>query len=227
MAKQKMREVVNNKDPNLYQMANAVRTYYILEHRLHVDSRTGGPPCTYGCQPLPRWDGGVDAAGRIYDRPVWFDIVRYALAHNVSPILLVRGTFRAWNSAKPPYPNQFTNPLALERARAMTGSSDIFAENLQMENHRFKAAVTLHTRYDNMDVEAASRRVLHDPYVGVSPLYRYCVGMLGGALDVVERFRDEAFQMYVFDKETYDAAWGDLIPQELRAAASHFYQEAL
>lgn len=227
MATRKTREAGVDKNRDLYYIANGVRTYYILEHRLHVDSRQGGGPCTYGCRPLPKWDGGVDAEGRVYERPVWFDIVRYALTNSVSPILLIRGTFRAWNSPQPPYPNQFTNPLALRRARDMTSSSTIFSENLHMEDHRFKAAVTVHRRYDNMDVDAAGRRALHDPTVGVSALYRYCTGKQCGADDVAERFKQEAFQMYVFDRETYDASWGDRIPQELRDAADYFYQEVL
>jgi hypothetical protein len=44
---------------------------------------------------------------------------------------------------------------------------------------------------------------------------------------VVKRFRREAFQMYVFDRNAYDAASGDRIPQELLEAADHFYSEVL
>jgi hypothetical protein len=212
---------------DLYDMANAVRTYYILEYRRHVESKQGGAPCTYGCHPIPQWDGGVDAEGRVHDRPIWFEIVRYALSHAINPILLVRGTFRQWSSRRPPFPNQFANALSLQRARALTDPPVVFSDNLKLEDHRFKSAVTLHQLYNHMDVEAAARRALHDPTNDLSPLYRYCVGKLGGADDVAARFKQEAFRMYVFDRETYDAAWGERIPQELRAAANHFYNEVL
>lgn len=227
MASRKTREVAVNNDRDLYDLANAVRTYYILEHRRHVELRQRGGPCTYGMKPLPRWDGGTDSDGRVYERPVWFDIVRYALNNAISPILLIRGTFREWMSPKPPYPNQFVNPLSLSRARMLTDPPTVFSENLKMEDHRFKAATSVHQLYDHMDVEAAVRRALHDPTNDLSPLYRYCVGKLGGADDVAERFEREAFRIYVFDREAYDASWGARIPRELRAAADHFYNEVL
>jgi hypothetical protein len=103
----------------------------------------------------------------------------------------------------------------------------VFAANLKMEDHRFKAATMVHRVYDRMDVEAAARRALHDPTVDLSPLYRYCVGVIGGAADVADRFRGPAFQLYVFDREAYDVAWGDRIPQDLRDAADRFYGEVL
>jgi hypothetical protein len=227
MASRKAREADTGNDRDFYGMADVVRTYYILEHRRHVESRQGGGTCTYGMRPLPRWDGGTDSEGRVYDQPVWFKIVRYALANMVNPVLLVRGTFRAWQSTQPPMPNQFTNPLALRRARLLTDPPTVFGDNLKMEDHRFKAATTVHQLYDKMDVEAAARRTLHDPTAELTPLYRYCVARLGGADDVAERFWREAFQMYIFDRDAYDAAWGDRIPEELRAAADHFYGEVL
>jgi hypothetical protein len=227
MATKKARTAGVGHDRDFCGMADAVRTYYILEHRRHVESRQGGGPCTYGCRPLPRWDGGTDADGRSYGKPVWFEIVRYALAHAISPILLVRGTFRAWNSPTPPRPNQFTNALSLQRARLLAEQPAVLGANLKMEDHRFKAATMIHQVYDKMDVEAAARRALHDPTTDLSPLYRYCVGTLGGADDVADRFRQQAFQIYVFDRDAYDAAWADRIPRELREAADHFYGEVL
>jgi hypothetical protein len=228
MATRKTTEVTLIGDErDLYEMANAVRTYYILEHRRHVESRQGGGPCTYGCRPMPQWDGGVAADGKVYAKPVWFGIVRYALTHEVNPILMIRATFREWRSPKPPLPNQFANPLGLRRARIHTEPPAVLGANLKMEDHRFKAATTVHQLYDRMDVDAAARRALHDPTTDLSPLYRYCVGLLGGADDVAERFAREAFRIYVFDRSAYDAAWGDRIPAELREAADHFYGEVL
>ena len=220
-------DVNDKEDRRLYELANSVRTYYILEYRRHVDSRQGGAPCTYGCKPLPQWDGGRAADGKVYDKPVWFEIVRYARAHKISPILLIRGTFREWSSPRPPFPNQFANALSLQRARNLASTPTVVRENLRMEDHRFQAAATVHMVYDGMDVEAAARRALHDPTAELSSLYRYCLGKLGGAEDVAERFEREAFETYVFDRETYDKAWGDLIPPELRAAADHFYGEVI
>jgi hypothetical protein len=227
MAAQKTRETAIGSKQDLFDMANAVRTYYILEYRNHVESRQGGGPCTYGCNPLPQWDGGTAANGRTYDKPVWFKIVNYALNHTVNPILLVRATFRDWKSKDPPLPNQFTNPLAVQRARRITDPPAVFIDNLKMEEHRFKSATMTHKLYNNLDLEAAARRALHDPTAELTPLYRYCVGKLGGADDVAERFEQGAFQAYVFDREAYDIAWGALIPQELREAADYFYDEVL
>jgi hypothetical protein len=227
MPAQKAPEAAVGNRRDFYDMADGVRTYYILERRRYVESKQGGGPCTYGMKPMPQWDGGVAADGKVYDQPVWFKIVNYGLTNTVNPILLVRATFRAWRSNFPPQPNQFCNPLSLQRARAMTDPPVVFSENLEMEDHRFKAAVTTHQLYRHMDVDAASRRALHDPAAELTALYRYCVGMLGGADDVAERFRREAFQIYVFDRDLYDKTWGDRIPDELRAAADHFYQEVL
>jgi hypothetical protein len=223
--KARVADIGTNRD--FYEMANGVRTYYILEYRRHVESRQPGEPCTYGMNPLPKWDGGIDADGRVYDQPVWPKIVSFAVSNGISPLLLVRGTFRAWKSDYPPWPNQFITPLALRRARLMADPPAVFGENLKMEDHRFKAAVTVHQLYHKMDVDAAARRALHDPMTELTALYRYCVGTLGGADDVAGRFRREAFQMYVFDRAAYDKTWGDRIPDELRAAADHFYSEVL
>ena len=213
----KTHKIDDSLDQALYNMAAAVRIYYILEHRRHVETRQGGGPCTYGCKLIFRWDGGV-YKGRVF-KPIWPDIVRYALAHKISPFLLVRGTFREWQSPKPPDPDQFTNPAALHRAKLLTEPLVAVAGNLEMEDQRFKSAVTIHQRYDHMDVDAAARRALHDPFIGLSPLYRYCVGKLGGAEDVAERFEQEALQIYFFDRDAYDAVWGERIPPELRQAA--------
>jgi hypothetical protein len=224
---EKPHEIDIGNDRDLYEMANAVRTYYILEYRRHVESRQAGGPCTYGCRPMPKWDGGVGVDGKVYDKPVWFTIVRYALNNQISPILLVRGTFREWTSPRPPLPNQFANALSLRRARNLADPPTVFSDNLKMEDHRFKSATTVHQLYNNMDIEAAARRALHDPTADLSPLYRYCVGRIGGADDVAERFERDAFQMYIFDRNAYDAAWGDRIPKELREAADYFYNEVL
>jgi hypothetical protein len=66
-----------------------------------------------------------------------------------------------------------------------------------------------------------------DSSTDLSPPYRHCVGKLGGPANVAARFEREAFRMYIFDGEAYDAAWGDRIPPELCAAAAHFYKEVL
>ena len=214
-------------DHDFFVMADKIRTYYILEYRRHVETKQGGGPCTYGCTPIARWDGGRDAEGKFYDKPVWFEIVRFAVTNKVSPYLLVRATFRAWSSEKPPFPNQFANRLALHRARTLADPPTVFSENLKMEEHRFKAATTVHQLFDKMDVEAAARRALYDPTTDMSALYRYCVASMCGAADVAEQFKQEAFQMYVFDREAYDATWGERITDELRMAADRFYEEVL
>jgi hypothetical protein len=226
MAAQKNRESAIGNKRDFYELADRVRTYYILEHRRYVEAQGGGP-CTYGMRPLPRWDGGVDADGRVYERPIWLDIVSYALTNKVNPIVLVRGTFLAWNSPKPPDPNQFANPLGLRRALLITDPPTVLLHNLKMQDYLFKGATTVHQVYHHMDAEAAAQRALHNPTAGFTPLYRYCVGKLIGADDVVKRFRREAFQIYVFDRDAFDASWGDRIPLELRAAADRFYDTVL
>jgi hypothetical protein len=223
----KTRKIVNNNNRALIEMANEVRTTYILLYRRHVETRQRIKICDYGCKPLPQWDGGVCRRGKVYTRPTWFDIVRFALTHRISPIVLVRATFKEWKSARPPFPNQFTSPLALQRARALAVTPAVFRENLKMEDDMLGFAARLHEVFYHMDVEAAARRVLRDPTAELSPLYHYCMCKLYGLEDAAAKFEQKAFQMYVFDRELFDVAWGDRIPRELRKAAELFCQEIL
>lgn len=209
----------------LHPLARLVRQHYILQHRHYVETHGGGP-CNYGQHPMPRWDGGVDSAGRKY-RPVWYGIVRYALENGVSPLTLIRETFRSWRSATPPYPNMFTNPAALSRARAATGAYQDVRDNLRLAHDIFRAAATTNHLVYGLDLERAARRALHDTYNDLTALYRYCMGVKGEAADVAERFHEAALTEYIIDRQAYDAAWGDLIPEPLRRAGDRFYREVL
>ena len=221
-------KIITDNERALYRMANSVRLCYILEYRRHVDSRRrGGEPCDYGSKPLPHWDGGRSAQGKVYNKPTWLVIVRFTLANQISPILLRRATFRERKSIRPPYPNQFCSPLALQRARIHTSLPAVFREKFKIEDARFKAETGRRLVFDHMDGKTAAIQTLLDPANEISALYRFCVARRGGAEDVIKRFKRDAFQMYVFDRELFDLSWGKRIPRELREAADRFYSEVL
>lgn len=209
----------------LHPYAQDLRHYYILQYRRYVEVNGGGRS-NYGQNPMPRWDGGVDAAGKKH-RPIWYGIVQFAMDNGISPYTLVRETFRAWRSTTPPFPNMFTNPAALARARQAVGSYRTTRDDLRLAHLTFREATTTNHLVYGLDMERAAVRALHDPYNGLSALYRYCLGVKGEAADVADRFRDVAFREYILDKQAYDAAWGDLIPAELRRAGDRFYREVL
>jgi hypothetical protein len=209
----------------LHPLAQLVRRYYILQHRSYVEQHGGGP-CNYGHRPMPRWDGGVDAAGRRY-KPVWYGIVRYALDNGVSPLALIRETFRSWRSNTPPWPNMFINQAALSRARQAIGAYQDVRDNLRLSHDIFRAAATTNHLVYKLDLERAAERALHDTYNDLTALYRYCMGVRGEAADVVARFHDAALTEYILDKHAFDAAWGDMIPEALRREGDRFYQEVL
>ena len=209
-------------------MANAVRTYYILEYRRHVETRQGGGPCTYGCRPMPQWDGGVDADGKVYeqarlvrDRPLRAEQPDQSAPPGTGHVPGVEES----QAALPQPVRQPTGSAACRgclpirpRCSATTSRWRITGSR---RRRRFISSTTTWTSKPRHGAPCMIR----------PPTCPRSIATAWGSWAVPTTWPSGSSgrhsRMYVFDRNAYDAAWGDRIPQELRQAADHFYSEVL
>jgi hypothetical protein len=205
-------------DRALYEIANRIRTYYILAYRDYVLSKTG-EPSDFGDQLIPRWDGGQGPDGRTY-QPIWYEIARAALAHRIDPLELVPSAFSEWDGAQPPLPTALITKKALERAEEY-GPRAVEDAQLSLENERVCWVVEANRlqRHEGLDANTAARRALRNGRLELSPIFRYCTATQAGDRETADKFLEAARVQYLLRKRAFDTAWGEMIPAELKEYA--------
>ena len=74
--------------------------------------------------------------------------------------------------------------------------------------------------YENWTAEQVDLHVLLNDENQLTPLFRYCVAIKSLRPDVAALYEEEAVVEYLFGRDSFDAVWGELVPQELREKAS-------
>lgn len=188
-----------------------IRRIYILSYRVHQGSEE------YGKQPMPQWDGGEDQFGRRHNA-IWPKIARRIVELGADPVAFVQAQFWAQKDGRPPAPTYLLSTEAATRYQK-------FQQEAREEVRRsYDADLFSVKRFFlpimqrlNWDQARATRYALFNvTQVFATALFRYCLATSEGLTDVAEYFHNTALLQYVFQREIYDAAWGDKIPAGLR-----------
>jgi hypothetical protein len=210
---------VSDEDRPLVPLAQEARVAYIMAYRGHVMAMTG-VPSEFGSRLVPRWDGGVASDGKTY-KPIWFAVVRAALAAGVSVVDLIGAAFDSWTSPQPPWPTHLLGAEIAARAAENRGESERRVRDaLEIQVENFDTEISVLCRRQRCTSEEAAHRALMDPLLELSAVFRYCAAVAAGDEVVAGQWRDLAFRQYVFHTAAYDTTWGDLIPREMRERAS-------
>lgn len=199
--------------------AAAIREAYCsTRNRWHQMNE--GIDSDWGGHPLPRYDGGMDSAGRMH-RSIWERIARFIIEKRVSPIRYIEAQFRSVVGT-PPEPGSLCSEFAYRRYEGHNQAevsvlSRLFKfqkEKLALESVKFCALRTM--GWTDRDVCSA---VLQNTQVEMSALFRYCEAVRVGLDDVAEEFQTAASIQYLASPEAYDEVWGDYIPVHLKGVA--------
>jgi hypothetical protein len=207
----------------LYPVASEVRIAYINAYRNHYLVHKG-VATRFGEKLIPRWDGGVGADGRKYS-PIWYPIAQIVIKHQVTPEDLVHAAFSTWSDSEPPWPNRLMAEEVIRQAVTISGAEDV---GLFLENQRVTWAMEVSRlkRHDGMEQEAAARNAIRNRSLELSPVFRYCMATAAGDEETAGLFAEAAFRQYVYRRNAYDQAWGELIPQALRTRAQDLFNQS-
>ncbi len=218
-------------------LAAEARRVYIEERRAFEGRRTG-VPSHYGDKPLPRWDGTVDderpcirsdrrrdAHGRTY-KPVWPELVRFAVGHGADVAALVRARFAVATGHHAPEPPDCKTELALrayEQRQANLGGK--LATSLSSQQMVARTELLIRSRrIDTMGWSPVQvlESVVDDPTLGLTPLFRAIFARENGQTDLFHRLLPGAVQAYHAARPHYDSSpWSPMIPPEVREGADH------
>ncbi len=189
--------------------------YCTARNRWHLEVEN--TESDWGRNPIPRYDGGMDSAGRRH-RGVWEKIARFVIEKRISPNRFIEAQFRG-RSAAPPEPGTLCSEFAL---RVYAGYEAAEIPTLQRLFRHQKEQLFLETikfrplHWPDAQMYSA---ILQNTQVGMSALFRYCVAVQKGVNEVVDLFRTTASIQYLASPTAYDQVWGELIPEEMRALA--------
>lgn len=197
-------------------MADGVRSLYAHAYRRYTLEKKG-TFTAFGSTPIPRWDGGADAAGKQH-KPIWPEIARVCLDHGVDPGRLVQVTFAHWQDENarnnPPTPRELLSPAMLTLAAGVDYQAA--ADSLKWQMDLCNVELVILRSHGYTDVEAVEQLV-GDKTLDFTPLYRYCVACMTGAKSVADECRRDAIVEYLFNREAYDREWAEILPDDFSA----------
>lgn len=171
----------------------------------------------YGDDGVPRWDGGEDTWG-VRHKSIWPKLTKRIIELGVEPLTYIRAQFHSAPRGNPPEPGYLLSRAAWARYQRFFKASSTAA--VERYNH-FSAqlagyALTLST-VQGMDHRRAIRNgLLNVVDIQAPALFRYCFATQEGYADVAAMYHDRALHQYVFQRELYDRAWGERIPEPFR-----------
>ena len=198
-----------------HQLAVLVRWIYMSLARAYKGDME------YGTKAIPQWDGGVDQWGRNCTRPVWPRLARFLLERNVDPVTYMRAQFTYMDRGRIPAPTAFFSDNAVSKYHCYCTE---WPQSLRAEYDAAilatQATLAPCVQLSGWDYQRALRYALGNKLaVQASAMFRYCVAENNGLPDLAAVFHDEALGDYVFQKNAYDTAWGNIVPAKLREEA--------
>lgn len=220
-------------DELLARMADTARETYIHERRMFESARSG-MPSHYGDRGLGRWDGTAEKGARPdkYGRnfkPVWPEIVRFAVTNGADVSGLIRARFAFNTSRTPPEPPECKTPLAL-RFYEQRESDQTEKVRLRLESERMvtKVELTFRSRYVKnfgWTLDRVVRSIVDDDTLDLSPLFRVILAVEHGYPDLVESYFHLAVQQYHSIRRHLDGGpWAALVPQPVRDESDRLVQ---
>lgn len=234
--------MADNTDELLGHLAAEARRVYVDQRRAFEGRRTG-LPSFYGEKPLPRWDGTVDddrpcvrtdrrrdRHGRTY-KPIWPEIVRFAVAHGADVGGLIRARFAIATGHNAPEPPECKTDLAL---RAYAQRQEKLGAQLAslLESQRLTASTELSIRSRYIETlgwtpQQVIESVACDPTTGLVPLFRVIFACENKHRDLFWQLMPAAVQQYYAARAHFDASpWSKLIPPEVRDGADRLAEYA-
>lgn len=208
-------------DELLEDLSKAVREAYI-ECRRTVETRRTGIPSFYNS--CARWDGKRTRKGdrTQVQKPVWPKIVRFALQHGLDPVRYVQDMLFLLEAQDIcPVPTQLCGPWA-ERtyfsAFPKQHSQQMIDDALRAQRVALACKITDLDGVPGWTFDRIRRYVITDPGISLSALFRYCCAVEANFTDIAKQYREPAIHQYTLHMPQYDAAWGDWIPEDIRAA---------
>jgi hypothetical protein len=58
-----------------------------------------------------------------------------------------------------------------------------------------------------------------DANISISALFRYSLAIETDQKDLQQKWLNAALKQYIYEQQSYDTVWGELIPKELKALA--------
>lgn len=195
-------------------VSQMVRQCYVLCYRHATGSET------YGDEPIPAYDGGTDQFGRNIRRKVWPRLAQTILELHADPLTYIKFHFEQ-SRRRHPTPQM----LACDAAKKSWYLQQEYTDErvsyaLRGETNQLNVMVQSAVKILGWDYDTAMRYYINGRTgVDLSPLFRYCMGVLCGFPETMARFREPALLQYLFQSRAYDERWGYLVPDDLKADA--------
>lgn len=202
-------------DVRLTRLAAQIRTLYVICVREFTHNMD------YGKDPIPRWDGGYDAAtGRTYESSTWLKIAETVLQCGAEPFQFIRAQFYNGRRATTIRPNQIHGEEAIARwTHFREQSRQEVKQRIESDLNQIQVHVLPFTVNLKWEYTRALNYVLRDPSCCVSALVRYCQAT-AASLPVAAAFYERALVQYMFQSADYDEFIGPQIPEQLRNDAA-------
>ena len=196
-------------------LAETVRAIYVGCRR----EMTGD--LDYGTRPMPQWDGGTDAFGRI-TAAIWPKVAQRLITLGADPVEYIRAQFWAKRDGRTVTPTYLLGPQAATRWEEYRDKArrDVKSQLLAECTSVQVAFVTLVSAAGWPADEAMTFALQDTIKVQAGPLCRYCLAVAAGLPEAAARHRERAVLQYVFQQRLYDEIWSDFVPESLRAAAT-------
>ena len=183
-----------------------------------------GRESEFGSSPVPRYDGGRDASGKLHDT-IWPRLATYLVQNGCEISGFIRCQFACANPARRPEPKlMMTSEAMANYARYRAGLADDLKCQLHVEvgNARLGLLKVRHLqKVLGWTEHQAHVSLVMDAALNISPLMRYALACQFNELASAARWLPEAARQYLECPAAYDAVWGEkYINAQLRQQAT-------
>jgi len=175
----------------------------------------------YGINPIPKWDGGFDAAtGNNYAKPIWPKLVDFFMRVSADPFEYMRVQFAETTPGKIPYPNMLSGEAALLKWRSYArNGEDRMRWKIDSDfNSLAMLYLPLIHKLAWTPVEAA-QYALRDMHCPASALVKYIVAVEFDVQNLLVPLERSAVTQLAFEFDMYEKVIGSRIPATIRDKA--------
>jgi hypothetical protein len=207
-----------DKPVSISDMNQLLREIWIEEKR-NYSLRETGHPSTY--RPGPVLDGGISAAGKYY-QPFWPKLSKFILDNNLDPLTFIRAQFYQSKGSPPPSPNVLLSDIAIRKYNQYKAAKCSLDDLRVAKDAQIRAtndAVKLNKKLYGSNSSNVYRDIIMDANISISALFRYSLAIETDQKDLQQKWLNAALKQYIYEQQSYDTVWGELIPKELKALA--------
>ena len=204
-------------DATLVTIAKALRQTYITERRSYIASHQGRIDNSYGTgKTMAQWDGGQTASGKRSN--VWLKLAQFVVQRQLDPVRHIRSVFIVHVGNYPPMPNMM---FCIPYNKHELDKDDRQTIEIEFDNYKRSVSyvASLHVKNRLVDLTRVLRNAISSPTVQAKDIYRYCVAVESGQLDLAANYLYNAAMDYLYRRESYDAVLGKYLPENFKAYA--------